>query len=259
MMRAPDLNFRPQGKGGATGRSISPSGLSGNLLPMIAFAMVLAAGGYHLVTVLSTNSLRANVEDLRYDVASGSATPEQAIVEELQAELDDITRHKNLVDELRIARFEPTDHIEQVIAALPSTRRSGEGTGMRFQSLALEAAGEMTTAGFQPLPDDAFPVATVTLQAIAPSNTVLEEDLRALESHDTLRANLRSSNRRSTTDDTDETVIAQVEILTLAPPFEDTQDSFATEPLPASTEPTPLEVSEDTTVSLEPTTGEQRQ
>lgn len=252
MTRVPDLNFRPASskrvKAATSSRGLSLGGLSGNLFQVIAFVMILGAGGYHFVTVLATNSLRSSVDTLRYEVASGTATPQQAIVDELQAELDDIYRHKGLVDQLELVRFAPTHEIERVIAALPSTGRSFDGTGMRFQSLALEAADDTITSSFQPLPDDHQPVATVSIQALVPSNTVLEADLRALEQHDTLKANLRSSNRTSVTDATDATVTAQLEILTLTPPptLEPTTDVT---PIAQDDHP----VQQDTTVSLQPT------
>lgn len=213
----PDANLRPATRRAKpTQAGSSAAAPRGNLLQAASLALVLAAGGYHFMTTLGVNDLRSDVQRLQAQLAT-STSPERMRVAELQTSIDELLRHEALAEDLTRYRLRPTEHIQRVVANLPSTTRSRTGDGLRFQSLNLRVATEVPPA-HQPLPMDADPATIITIAGVAPDNITLENDLRALEAHPGLLTHVRHANRVNTDDPSDPSLATQIEVLTLHQP-----------------------------------------
>lgn len=212
---APDINLRLPQRRSRTSKPAT-SAPRANMLQVASFALVLAGGGYHLMTTLQVNDLRANVNTLNSQLMTNTS-PERMTVDELQTSIDELLRHEALAQQLTTKRLRPTRHIARVVNGLPSTSRSSQGDGLRFQTLALRAATEVPAA-HQPLNDSDQPATIITITGLAPNNLTLEQDLRELEQDTSLRAHVRRANRTNPEDPTDTSISTQIEILTLHQP-----------------------------------------
>lgn len=224
----PDLNHRAAHRAAHGARGRTPQRTTP--LQVASLLLVLAAGGYHLLTTLAVNDLRADVQALEAQLRTG-ASPERHHLSMLQARLDDLLRHEMLALDLASNRLRPTSHIQRVVNGLPSTSRSRQGDGLRFQSLTLRTAMEVP-ATYQPLPPNATPATLLTIAGVAPDPLTLEQDLRHLETDPSIRAHVRHANRANTDDPTDPTIHTQLEILTLHPHDPQTSPEANATPLP---------------------------
>ena len=228
---SPDLNLKPSGKRAKATRAVAPRG---NTVQAASLALILAAGAYHYLATQTVNGLRDEVRALETQLLSGG-TPERRRVEQLQVAIDEILRHEALVLDLTTRRLKPTEHIQRVITALPSSSKAATGQGLRFQTLNLRAATE-APAAHQPLPPEALPATLITITGVAPDTLTLEDDMRVLEQDPYLRGYVRYTNRTHAEDVSDASVNTQIEVLTLHEPI----TTHATESL-ANLTPLPVE------------------
>jgi len=212
--QAPDLNLRSARRRAPATQAPAPQ--RANVMQAASLLAILGAGGYHLMTTLSVNNLRSNINTLNTQLMN-SANPQRQTIQELQTNIDQLLHHQALAQQLTSQRLHPTQHIERVVNGLPSTAHSHNGEGLRFQTLTLRTTTETPTA-YQPLPADTTPATLITITGIAPDQLTLEQDLRTLEANESLRAHVRHANRTHPDMPDDTSISTQLEILTLEHP-----------------------------------------
>lgn len=193
-----DLNHTPRKASGHPHSSTNP-------LNLIALSLLLAAVGYHTLTSLSTRALRDDVAALRHTVLSGAATPEQAIVDELQHQIDTLQRHQHAVNSLALQRTDTIADLHHLNHTITSSAHPDRAHATRYTQLSLD---------HEPTYDHTRPTngSRITLQLISPTLLTLEHDLANLERDPRLSPSLHELSRVDPLDNGNPNVRATLEI-----------------------------------------------